>query len=75
MIKEIRKIEHETFFHQSVIALTAFSLRGDKEKFLDAGFDGYLSKPLETHHLISEMKRVMGTLVKASDKAFEVNIG
>ena len=75
-IKEIRKRELDTSFHQPAIALTAYSLRGDKEKFLDAGFNGYLSKPLEMQHLISEMKRVMGLVVGTNpDGAKEVAIG
>jgi PAS domain S-box-containing protein len=37
-----------------------YSLRGDKERFLEMGFDGYLSKPLETKEFIREMKRVLG---------------
>jgi PAS domain S-box-containing protein len=42
-----------------VIALTAYALKGDKEKFLALGFDGYVSKPLEVKKLIAEMKRVL----------------
>ena len=35
----------------SIFALTAEALEGDKQRFLDLGFDGYLSKPLQTQSL------------------------
>ncbi|MBI5484336.1 MAG: response regulator [Deltaproteobacteria bacterium] len=34
-----------------IIALTSFAMRGDEEKFMAAGFDGYLSKPISTREL------------------------
>jgi CheY-like chemotaxis protein len=40
-----------------IIALTSFAMRGDKEKFLAAGFDGYLSKPISTRELPGQVKR------------------
>ena len=55
----IRKGERGTFVHQPVIALTAYALRGDQERFLKEGFDGYLSKPFKASDLVGEMKRVL----------------
>jgi two-component system, cell cycle response regulator DivK len=34
-----------------IIALTSFAMQGDQQKFLAAGFDGYLSKPISTREL------------------------
>lgn len=42
-----------------VIALTADSMHGDRERFLDMGFDGYVSKPIDERTLISAMGQVL----------------
>jgi len=40
-----------------LIALTSCAMRGDQEKFLAAGFDDYLSKPINTRELPNLVKR------------------
>ncbi len=40
-----------------IIALTSFAMQGDEEKFLAAGFDGYISKPVNTRELPGLIKR------------------
>ena len=40
-----------------IIELTSFVMQGDQEKFLAAGFDGYISKPISTRQLPSQIKQ------------------
>jgi CheY-like chemotaxis protein len=42
--------------HLKIIALTSFAMQGDEGKFLAAGFDGYLSKPVNTRELPGRVK-------------------
>lgn len=54
-IKELeRKMEQN---HTPIIALTANSVSGDKEKYLEIGFDAYVSKPVESAVLIETFKK------------------
>ena len=47
----------------AVIALTSFAMKGDREKIMAAGFQGYLAKPIDTREL---PKMVAGFIEKAA---------
>lgn len=40
-----------------VIALTAFAMKGDKERLLKAGFDAYVSKPINVAELVKILEK------------------
>ena len=40
-----------------VLAVTAQAMRGDRERFMAAGFDGYLSKPVDIDELLATVER------------------
>ena len=40
-----------------VLALTAQAMEGDRERFLAAGFDGYLSKPVNVADFVATVRR------------------
>lgn len=43
--------------HIPLIAVTAFSMVGDRERVLSAGFDGYQSKPIEPEAFVAQMEQ------------------
>jgi CheY-like chemotaxis protein len=60
----IRKIRADPMFAGlPVLAATAYAMRGDREKTLEAGFDGYVSKPIEPAALKQEITRLLSTQV------------
>jgi CheY-like chemotaxis protein len=40
-----------------MLAMTAHAMAGDRERFLQAGFDGYIGKPYTPHELLREIER------------------
>ena len=50
-----------------IVALTAHAMRGDDEKYLSAGFDGYISKPLN----VASFDRQVGNLLRQARANFK----
>ena len=42
-----------------VVALTAFAMQGDRERAMEAGFDGYITKPVDLAALRQEVRRFL----------------
>lgn len=49
-----------------VIAVTALAMVGDREKLLDAGFDGYVGKPIEPETFVTQIDRFLGADLRSS---------
>lgn len=43
--KVIRKMDEKMGKHTTIIAMTAYAMQGDKERFIECGMDDYISKP------------------------------
>ena len=56
--KIIREIQNE-YYKIPIIALTANSIAGDKEKYLSSGMDDYLSKPIDFDKLVNIIKKYL----------------
>jgi len=57
----IREREKTTGGHIPIVAMTAHAMRGDQERCLAAGMDGYVSKPINVKELFSVVESVVGS--------------
>ncbi|MCP4406151.1 MAG: response regulator [bacterium] len=57
--KKLRERERRTGRHIPIIALTAHAMEGDRERFIEAGMDAYVSKPLQSGRLYAAIERCM----------------
>jgi CheY-like chemotaxis protein len=58
--KKIRHREQATGGHIPIIAMTAHALKGDRERCLEAGMDGYVAKPIDPERLFEAIAEAYG---------------
>jgi two-component system, cell cycle response regulator DivK len=56
----LRELRHTPCFSDlKILALTAYAMQGDREKALQSGFDGYLTKPIDMKALTKELQNFL----------------
>jgi CheY-like chemotaxis protein len=65
--RAIRSWERGRNRHVPIIAMTARAMKGDRELCLDAGMDGYVSKPILVQELLEAMHAVLGVRPAAAE--------
>jgi CheY-like chemotaxis protein len=56
--RAIRAAEEDGGGHVPIIAMTAHAMKGDRERCLKAGMDGYVAKPIRIADVLSEVERL-----------------
>jgi signal transduction histidine kinase/CheY-like chemotaxis protein/HPt (histidine-containing phosphotransfer) domain-containing protein len=57
--RSIRAHESQTDRHIPIIAMTAYAMKGDRERFLEAGMDDYVAKPIRQAELFAALRRAL----------------
>jgi two-component system, sensor histidine kinase and response regulator len=60
--QEIRRRETENGSRIPIIALTAHAMKGDMERFLEAGMDDYVAKPIRQEELHAAISKLVGVV-------------
>lgn len=55
----LREIRGSALPGLPVVALTAHAMTGDRERALDAGFDGYITKPIDIRGFPDQIQRAL----------------
>ena len=56
----IREMERRTGLHTPILAMTAHAMKGDRERCLSAGMDGYVNKPIDPGEFVNTVESIAG---------------
>ena len=56
----------------AVVALTAFAMKGDEQKAMDAGCDGYITKPIDTRTLGNRIRQLLARRAESQTPAVDL---
>jgi CheY-like chemotaxis protein len=62
----IRALERGTGRHVPIVPITAHAMKGDREHILEAGMDGYVSKPIHVDRMMEAIARAMSPAPKTT---------
>jgi PAS domain S-box-containing protein len=62
----IREREEQTGRRTPIVAMTAHAMKGDRQRCLDAGMDGYLAKPIDPGQLFALLDRMQPTALDSA---------
>lgn len=54
----IREKEQESGKHTPVVAITGYAIKGDEERFINAGMDSYITKPFDENKLLEVIRKL-----------------
>jgi CheY-like chemotaxis protein len=58
--RAVREQEKRSGTHVPIIAMTAHAMKGDRERCLEAGMDGYVAKPIQPEELLTALEAAAG---------------
>ena len=73
-LKNIRIIEKDTNKYTPIVALTANTIKGDKEKYIESGMDYYLSKPLQNDELANILELCLNKNNALNDAVNKIDV-
>ncbi|MGA3016315.1 MAG: response regulator [Bryobacteraceae bacterium] len=65
----IRTLERGTGKHVPIVAMTAHAMKGDQERCVGAGMDGYVSKPIRPDNMLEVIARVTSRAPETAERA------